>query len=76
MPVKHLISPGIGFSPASVKYIVTRGLSIGAVAIITPKTTFTAHLRSGDNQTAQLQSGDNQAARMRSADNQTAKVVT
>ena len=30
MPVKHIISPGIGFSPGSIKYIVTRGLSIGA----------------------------------------------
>ena len=26
MSVKHIISPGIGFSPGSVKYIVTRGL--------------------------------------------------
>lgn len=26
MAVKHIISPGIGFSPGSVKYIVTRGL--------------------------------------------------
>lgn len=31
MAVKHLISPGIGFSPGSVKYIVTRGLFPGAV---------------------------------------------
>lgn len=30
MPVKHLISPGIGFSPGSVMFIVTRGL-IGIV---------------------------------------------
>lgn len=28
MPIKHLISPGIGFSPGSVKYLVTRGLSM------------------------------------------------
>ena len=34
MPVKHLISPGVGFSPASVKFIVTRGLSIGVVVDI------------------------------------------
>ena len=27
MPVKHLISPGIGFLPGSVEFIVTRGLS-------------------------------------------------
>lgn len=27
MPIKHLISPGIGFSPGSVKYLITRGLS-------------------------------------------------
>lgn len=27
MPVKHLITPGIGFSPGSVQYIITRGLS-------------------------------------------------
>ena len=33
MPVKHIISPGIGFSPGSVKYIVTRGLTIGAAAL-------------------------------------------
>ena len=26
MSTKHIISPGIGFSPGSVKYIVTRGL--------------------------------------------------
>lgn len=25
MAVKHIISPGIGFSPGSVEYIVTRG---------------------------------------------------
>ena len=34
MAVKHIISPGIGFSPGSVKFIVTRGLSIAAVAAI------------------------------------------
>ena len=33
MPVKHLIGPGIGFSPGSVKYIVTRGLTIGAITV-------------------------------------------
>lgn len=27
MPIKHLISPGIGFLPGSVKYLITRGLS-------------------------------------------------
>lgn len=29
MPVKHLVNRGIGFSPGSVKYIMTLGLSIG-----------------------------------------------
>jgi len=38
VPGKHLISPGIGFSPGSVKYIVTRGLSIGAVVAVSPTT--------------------------------------
>lgn len=27
MSIKNMISPGIGFSPGSVKFIVTRGLS-------------------------------------------------
>ena len=27
MAAKHLISPGIGFSPGHVKFIVTRGLT-------------------------------------------------
>lgn len=31
MSTKHLISPGIGFSPGSIKYIVTRGLIAGEV---------------------------------------------
>ena len=30
MATKHIISPGIGFSPGSVKYIVTRGLITSA----------------------------------------------
>ena len=30
MAVKDLISPGIGFTPASIKFILTRGLGIGA----------------------------------------------
>ena len=29
MATKHIISPGIGFTPGSVKYIVTRGLIAG-----------------------------------------------
>jgi len=36
MPVKHLISPGIGFSPGSVKFIVTRGLLAGAAVVEAP----------------------------------------
>lgn len=28
MPVKNLINAGIGFNPGSIKYIITRGLSI------------------------------------------------
>ena len=36
MATKHIISPGIGFSPDSVMYIITRGLSIGTAAIVSP----------------------------------------
>lgn len=35
MPVKHLVSPGIGFSPGSVKYVVTRGLTPGVAPVPT-----------------------------------------
>ncbi len=31
MAIKHIISPGIGFSPGSVKFIVMRGLKSGEV---------------------------------------------
>ena len=31
MSTKHIISPGIGFSPGSIKYIVTRGLLASGV---------------------------------------------
>ena len=31
MSVKHIISPGIGFSPGSVKFLVTRGFAQAAV---------------------------------------------
>lgn len=31
MAVKHIISPGIGFSPGSVEYIVTRGFGASAI---------------------------------------------
>jgi len=33
MPVKHILTRGVGFSPASIKYMVTHGLSIGAVKV-------------------------------------------
>ena len=36
MAIKDLIGPGIGFSPGGVKYLVLRGLSIGAsVSLVT-----------------------------------------
>lgn len=31
MAIKDIISPGIGFTPGSVEFIVTRGLGAGAV---------------------------------------------
>lgn len=34
MAIKDLISPGIGFSPGSVEYIVTRGMDSGEAVII------------------------------------------
>jgi hypothetical protein len=34
MAIKDIIAPGIGFSPGSVEYIVTRGFDIGAVVIV------------------------------------------
>ncbi len=34
MAIKNLIAGGIGFGPGSVKFIVTRGLSIGATAAV------------------------------------------
>ncbi len=33
MAIKDLISPGVGFAPGSVEYIVTRGLDAGAAAV-------------------------------------------
>lgn len=36
MPAKHIISPGLGFSPGSVKYIVTRGLLPADQGVIIP----------------------------------------
>ena len=33
MAIRDLISPGIGFSPGSGKYIVTRGLLAGAAVV-------------------------------------------
>lgn len=32
MPIKDLISPGVGFTPHSVKFIVTRGMGNAVVA--------------------------------------------
>ena len=34
MAIKNIIAAGIGFSPGSVKFIVTRGLSIGAAVAV------------------------------------------
>lgn len=34
MATKHIISPGIGFSPGSVKFIVTRGFAISQAAAV------------------------------------------
>lgn len=39
MAIKDLIGAGIGFNPGSLKFIITRGLSIG-VAVITPPNPF------------------------------------
>ncbi len=36
MAIKNIIAAGIGFSPGSVKFIVTLGFGIGAVAAISP----------------------------------------
>ncbi len=36
MAIKNIIARGIGFSPASVKFIVTLGFSIGAAAVALP----------------------------------------
>lgn len=36
MPVSQLIGRGIGFSPGSVKYIPTHGLTVGAAVVVTP----------------------------------------
>ena len=33
MAIKDLISPGIGFAPGSIKFILTRGLGIGAAVV-------------------------------------------
>lgn len=32
--IKHMISPGIGFSPGSVKFIVTRGLFTTSAPVV------------------------------------------
>ncbi len=34
MAVKDMIGPGIGFSPGSVKFIITRGLTSSAAVIV------------------------------------------
>ena len=34
MAIKDMISPGVGFTPVSVEYIVTRGLDAGAAAAL------------------------------------------
>lgn len=34
MTIKHMISPGIGFSPGSVKFIVTRGLFTTSAPVV------------------------------------------
>ncbi len=37
MAIKDMISPGIGFTPGSVEYIVTRGLDAGpAIVVLAP----------------------------------------
>ena len=43
MAIKDLIARGIGFSPGSIKYIVTLGLDIGA-AVIAETMTFTVYI--------------------------------
>lgn len=34
MPVKHLLTRGLGFSPGSIKYMITHGLSIGEEIVV------------------------------------------
>ncbi len=36
MAIKHIIGAGIGFSPGSVKFIVTRGFATGAAGAVSP----------------------------------------
>jgi hypothetical protein len=36
MATKNILAAGIGFTPGSITFIVTRGLSIGAVAAVSP----------------------------------------
>ena len=40
MAIKHLVSPGIGFSPGSIKYIVTRGLISKQVVVALDRVAF------------------------------------
>ena len=51
MATKHIISPGIGFTPGGVKYIVTRGL-IAAPAVVAPT------LVTPDGRIYEVESGD------------------
>jgi len=38
MPIKHILTRGIGFSPGSIKYIPTLGLTPGVLAITAQRT--------------------------------------
>ncbi len=36
MAIKDLIAPGLGFTPGSVLYLITRGLSMGSAVTVFP----------------------------------------
>lgn len=63
MAIKNIVASGIGFSPGSVKFIITRGLSIGAALVgLDPVTNFAkVTVRRGYNAAAttiELEPGD------------------
>ena len=47
--IKHLLTRGIGFSPGSVKFIVTGGLEIGVAAVAIPANRYVPKVVQTDN---------------------------